>query len=214
MATARTKKHYFYHAVKRVFDIVASLIGIIFLIPITLIVGLCIKIEDGGPIFLKLQRVGKHGKPFHLIKFRSMKVGAEAMLEKLLAENSELRREYMQNEKISNDPRVTRVGKFVRKTSIDELPQLFNVISGKMSLIGPRPLAKGELERHHGDKEIYWSMRPGITGWWGCNGRSSIMNYKKRLELEYYYVEHASLWLDIKCFFKTIKAIFFKQGAK
>lgn len=214
MATARRKSRYFYHAVKRILDILFSVIGIIFLIPITIIVGLCIKIQDRGPIFFKQQRIGKNGKPFKLIKFRSMKVGAEEELEQLLKEDNAFSREFKDNEKVHNDHRITKIGKFIRKTSIDELPQLFNVFGGKMSMIGPRPLLKGELERHKGNKEIYWSVRPGITGWWGCNGRSMITDYKKRLELEYYYVEHLSLWLDVKCFFLTIKAIFSKKGAK
>lgn len=214
MTTARKKKHCFYHVVKRVFDIMFSVVGIILLIPITIIIGLCIKIEDHGPIFFKQQRIGKNGKPFNLIKFRSMKVGAEAELEELLKGDNAFSREFKDNEKVHNDHRITKIGKFIRKTSIDELPQLLNVFAGKMSMIGPRPLLKGELERHRGNKEIYWSVRPGITGWWGCNGRSSITNYKKRLELEYYYVEHMSFWLDVKCFFLTVKAVFVTKGAK
>ena len=116
------------------------------------------------------------------------------------------------NQKIDNDPRITKVGRFIRKTSIDEFPQFINVLKGDMSIIGPRPLVPGELKSKNGIK-LYERVKPGITGWWACNGRSDI-DYDERLKLEYYYINNRSLWLDIKCIFKTIEVILFKRGAK
>ena len=121
--------------------------------------------------------------------------------------------EYEKNKKLNHDPRITKIGKILRKTSLDEFPQFINVLKWDLSIIGPRPLVEGELDEHNGNHEIYESVRPGITGWWAANGRSAI-DYEKRLELEYYYCKNCSLWLDIKCFFKTIEVVLFKRGAK
>ena len=122
------------------------------------------------------------------------------------------KKEWEEEQKFSNDPRITKVGRILRKTSIDELPQMINVLKGDMSLVGPRPLVDGELEQHGGLK-LYQRVKPGITGWWGCNGRSNI-DYRERLELEYYYVRNCSLYLDILCIFRTIVAVIKKDGAQ
>ena len=116
-------------------------------------------------------------------------------------------------QKFENDPRITKIGNILRKTSLDEVPQFINILKGDMTMIGPRPLVPGELDSHNGNHEIYESVRPGITGWWACNGRSAT-TYEERLDLEYYYVKNRSLWLDIKCVFKTISAVICKKGAK
>jgi len=137
---------------------------------------------------------------------------ADKELVKLLAENPELKAEWDENQKLQNDPRVTKLGKFLRKTSLDEVPQFINVLKGDMSLIGPRPLIEGELDKFGGNHKIYEQVRPGITGWWACNGRSDT-SYKERLELEYYYVDNISLSLDLKVIFKTIKAVITGGGA-
>ena len=121
--------------------------------------------------------------------------------------------EWRKNQKFENDPRITKVGKILRKTSLDELPQFINVLLGDMSLIGPRPLLKGELEQHNGDSKVYESVKPGITGWWACNGRSAT-TYEQRLEYEYYYVNNFGLLLDLKCIFKTIKVVIERKGAR
>ena len=136
---------------------------------------------------------------------------AGEILKELLMQD-EYREEWEKNQKFENDPRITKVGKFLRKTSLDELPQLINVLLGEMSLIGPRPLVEGELEAHGGLK-LYQKVKPGITGWWGCNGRSNI-EYRERLELEYYYVKHVSLYLDMLCLVRTFVAVLKKSGTK
>lgn len=137
---------------------------------------------------------------------------ADEVLKELLKQ-PKYKKEWKENQKFENDPRITKIGNFLRKTSLDELPQFINVLKNDMSMIGPRPLVEGELDDHNGNHEIYERVKPGITGWWAANGRSAT-TYKKRLELEYYYVENCSLLLDIKCIFKTIKAVLFKTGAK
>ena len=203
-----------YFIIKRIFDVLISLIGLVLIIPFVLIVKLAYVITgDFSSIFYKQTRIGKDGKKFKLYKIRSMVKDADKVLEKTLELDPILNEEWKQNQKLENDPRITKIGKVIRKLSIDEIPQFINVLKGDMSIIGPRPLVKGELDSHNGNHEIYESVRPGITGWWACNGRSAT-TYKKRLELEYYYCENCSLSLDIKCVFLTIKAVLFRDGAK
>ena len=202
-----------YKVIKRTFDIVVSLVGCIFLLPIIIIVKISYIIsKDYNSIFYTQTRIGKNGKEFKLYKFRSMIPNADKALKKLL-KNPIYKDEWERNQKLENDPRITKMGKILRKTSLDELPQMINVLKGDMSMIGPRPLVKGELDAHHGNHAIYESVRPGISGWWAVNGRSAT-TYEKRLELEYYYCENCSLMLDIKCFFMTITTVLHKRGAK
>lgn len=202
-----------YKVIKRTFDIVVSLVGCIFLLPIIIIVKISYLIsKDHNSIFYTQTRIGKNGKEFKLYKFRSMIPNADKVLKKLL-KNPIYKDEWERNQKLENDPRITKMGKILRKTSLDELPQMINVLKGDMSMIGPRPLVKGELDAHHGNHAIYESVRPGISGWWAVNGRSAT-TYEKRLELEYYYCENCSLILDIKCFFMTITTVLHKRGAK
>jgi len=155
--------------------------------------------------------VGKNGRPIRIYKYRSMVPNAGEILKELL-KDEKYREEWQKNQKLENDPRITKVGKFLRKTSLDELPQLINVLIGEMSLVGPRPLVEGELEDHEGLK-LYQKVKPGITGWWGCNGRSNI-EYRERLELEYYYVKHVSPYIDILCLFRTVLAVLKRDGAQ
>ena len=202
-----------YLFIKRLFDIIVGLIGLIVLIPVIIvikIVYLCNK--DVSSIFYSQIRVGKNGKKFKLYKLRSMVPNSAEMLEEML-KDPKYKKEWDENQKFENDPRITKLGKIIRKTSIDELPQMLNVLLGDMSLIGPRPLIPGELEKFNGDHKKYEAMKPGITGWWAANGRSEV-DYDTRLELEYYYCEHASILLDIKCIFKTIAVVLFRKGAK
>lgn len=202
-----------YLFVKRTFDIIVSLIGVTFLIPILLILKLLfILTGDFKPMIFKQKRVGRFGKNIYIYKIRSMVPNAEDELKKLL-KIKKYKKEWDKNQKLENDPRITKIGKFIRKTSIDEIPQFINVLKGDMSLIGPRPLVVNELDNHGGNHRVYESVRPGITGWWACNGRSSI-DYKERLKLEYYYVNNKSISLDIKCIYKTITAVVNKEGAK
>ena len=206
-------KEALYLTIKRLFDIIVGLIGMIFILPIALIVKISYMLNgDFKSIFYKQKRIGKNGKIFYLYKFRTMVYNAEDVLKEMLKEEK-WKKEWDKNQKFENDPRITKMGNVLRKTSMDEVPQFINVLKGDMSLIGPRPLVEGELDAHKGNHEIYEAVRPGITGWWACNGRSAT-TYEERLELEYYYVKNRGLRLDIKCIFKTIEAVLFKKGAK
>ena len=201
-----------YLVIKRLIDIVFSLL----MMPVLLISSIFIRVilyvkSETGPLFYKQVRVGKDGKEFEIYKFRTMTPDAENELNRLLEEENN-KDEWMQYHKFENDPRITPIGLFLRKTSIDEFPQFINVLKGDMSIIGPRPLVPGELELH-GGLPNYNRIKPGITGWWACNGRS-ILSYSERLQYEYYYIRNVSLWLDIKIFFKTIECIFLKTGAR
>ena len=211
-AILKAKKKAFLCA-KRTFDIICSIIAIIFLIPLMAIVKLVNLITgDTAPIFYRQKRIGKNGKTIYIYKFRSMVPNAGELLKEML-KDPKYKKEWDENQKFENDPRITRVGKILRKTSLDEVPQFINVLNGDMSIIGPRPLVEGELDSHNGNHYIYESVRPGISGWWAANGRSAT-DYDRRLELEYYYCRNCSINLDIKCVFKTIKAVLCKEGAK
>ena len=202
-----------YLFIKRTFDIFVGFIGMIFLIPLMLIIKIAYMISgDFSSIFYKQQRIGKDGKYIYIYKFRSMIPNADKELKKIL-KIKKYKEEWDKNQKLANDPRITKIGKIIRLTSLDEVPQFINVLKGDMSLIGPRPLVEGELDAHNGNHEIYESIRPGITGWWACNGRSAT-TYEERLNLEYFYIENACISLDIKCVFKTFAAIINKSGAK
>lgn len=206
-------KRILYFSFKRLFDIVVGIIGCIALVPIAVIVKICnVVTGDFKSIFYKQKRIGKNGKYIYIYKFRSMVPNADEVLKELL-KKKKYRKEWELNQKFANDPRITKIGKILRKTSIDELPQAINVLKGDMSLIGPRPLVTGELDSHGGSHDIYESVRPGITGWWACNGRSAT-TYEERLNLEYFYVKNQSLLLDVKCIFKTILAVLKKSGAQ
>lgn len=206
-------KKYLYFGVKRLFDILIALIGCLFLLPVILIVKISYLLhKDFDSIFFRQKRIGKNGKEFKLYKFRSMVPNADEVLKELL-KDPKYKEEWDLNQKFEHDPRITSMGNILRKTSLDELPQFINILIGDMSLIGPRPLVPGELDSHNGNHELYESVRPGISGWWAANGRSAT-TYERRLELEYYYVQHCSLILDIRCVFRTIKAVIFKTGAK
>ena len=181
-----------YFIIKRLFDIICSLIGCILLLPIALIVKISYLLSgDTKTIFYKQKRIGKNGKFIYIYKFRSMVVNADEVLKELL-KDPKYKKEWDENQKFENDPRITKMGKILRKTSLDEVPQFINVLKGDLSLIGPRPLVEGELDAHNGNHEIYEKVKPGITGWWACNGRSAT-TYEQRLKLEYYYAENASL---------------------
>ncbi len=201
-----------YRYIKRLLDIIMSLFGLIILIPIIILVKISfLCVGDKESIFFNQIRVGKDGKLFMMYKFRSMVHNAEELLEELLKEE-QFRNEWAKNQKIEKDPRTTPIGNFLRISSLDELPQLFNVLKGDMSIVGPRPLVEGELEAHGGSK-IYWMVKPGLTGWWGSHGRSNI-DYNQRLEMEYYYIRNISFKLDLICILKTITAVVFHTGAK
>ena len=201
-----------YDPLKRILDILISLFACILLIPIYVLIKISYYLDgDKAPILYTHTRIGKDGKEFKLYKFRSMVPNADDVLKELL-KDEDRRKEWEENHKFDDDPRITKIGNFIRKTSIDEFPQFINVIKGDMSIIGPRPLVPGELKSKNG-LGLYERVKPGITGWWACNGRSSI-SYEERLELEYYYVKNYSLSLDIICVLRTIYVVLFRKGAK
>ena len=203
---------YSYLAFKRFFDIIVSLIGIILLSPIFIIVSILIKREDHGSIFLVQERIGKAGKLFKLYKFRSMVPNADEILKEML-KDPKIKRAYKKNMKLPNDPRITKIGKFIRKTSIDELPQLFNVLFGKMSIIGNRPYLPREIEDMGEYYDEIVKTKPGITGYWQVSGRSKL-SFEDRCKLESYYSNHLNLLLDIKIFFLTFYVVLTNKGAE
>lgn len=206
-------KNMIYLFFKRLFDIIISLIGIIPLIILIIVVKIFyICSGDFKTIFYKHTRVGKNGKKFGLYKFRTMVPNSAEVLKELL-KKPEYAKEWKENHKFENDPRITKMGKILRKTSLDEVPQILNILKGEMSIIGPRPVLDEEVEEYGKNKEKLLSVRPGLTGWWACNGRNDTTT-EERMRLELYYVDHMGLKLDIKVFFKTIIKVIKKEGAK
>jgi exopolysaccharide biosynthesis polyprenyl glycosylphosphotransferase len=199
---------------KRSFDLVFSIAVLVLTLPLTLLVALAIKLSDGGPIFYRHRRITAAGKSFECLKFRTMRVGAEAELEGLLRENADLRQEWEHSFKLKNDPRVTRIGRFLRRTSLDEFPQFLNVIRGDMSVVGARPIVGKELNEFYKDSAgRYCSMKPGITGPWQVGRRSDIEEYEERVRLDDWYILNFSLWTDIKIIAKTVLRMFKSNGA-
>lgn len=197
-----------YMTMKRLFDVVCSLLGLILLSPIMLITALLIVIEDGGPVLFVQERNGIQGKVFRMYKFRSMCQDADKMHQSLLEKN-ELDGPAF---KIKDDPRLTRVGKFIRKTSIDELPQLVNIIKGEMSIVGPRPLPTYETEQCNDYQKQRLLVKPGLTCYWQCSGRNNI-SFDEWIEMDLQYIEDASFWIDIKIIFRTIISVLGQKGA-
>ncbi len=198
-----------YISIKRAIDVIISLIGLILLSPIFLLLAIIIKIDSKGPVFFSHTRYGKNGKKFKMYKFRTMYENAQDMIKDFTPEQM---KEWKENFKLKDDPRITKVGKFLRKTSLDELPQIVNIIKGDLSIIGPRPVIEEELEKYGDNKDKFLSVTPGLTGYWQANGRSST-TYEQRMEMELYYIDHISPKLDVKIFFKTIESVIKKEGA-
>nr|WP_302119181.1 sugar transferase [uncultured Ruminococcus sp.] len=203
------KKKPVYDFFKRIFDIVCSLIALIILSPVFLIMAILVKTTSEGPAFFAHKRVGKNGKEIKIYKFRSMVTNAEELIKQFTPEQ---KAEYEKNFKLENDPRITKVGKFMRKTSLDELPQLLNILKGDISIVGPRPVTEVETEIYGNYRDMLLSVKPGLTGFWAANGRSDT-TYTRRRAMEIYYVKNRSLWLDIKIIFKTFASVFKGEGA-
>ena len=199
-----------YIKIKRVIDVILASVALILLSPLFAIIAIAIKIDSKGPVFFAHKRIGKNGKIIKLYKFKSMVINAEELIKSFTPEQM---REYKENYKLTNDPRITKVGKFLRKTSLDELPQLINIINGDLSIIGPRPVVADELEKYGVNKDKFLSVTPGLTGYWAANGRSNT-TYEQRMEMELYYIDNLSLKMDIKVFFKTILSVLKKEGAR
>lgn len=198
-----------YRYIKRFMDVILATIALVVLSPIFLIIAIAIKIESKGPVFFKHTRIGKNGKIIKLYKFRSMVINAEELIKSFTPEQM---KEYKENYKLTNDPRITKIGKFLRKTSLDELPQLLNIIKGDLSIIGPRPVVTDELKKYGANTEKFLSVTPGLTGYWTANGRSCT-TYEQRMQMELYYIDNLSLKMDVKVFFKTIEAVIKREGA-
>jgi len=199
--------------VKRVIDLVVALALVPFLIPLSFLVAILIVLDSRGPIFFTQERVGKDGKIFRLYKFRTMFVDAERRLSDILNKDPVAREEWLKNSKLKNDPRVTKIGRVLRKFSIDELPQIINILKGDMSFVGPRPITVAERDLHYRDHlDYYYSVRPGITGLAQISGRS-LLGFKERIEYDKWYVENWSLWLDIVIILKTIVVVIKREGA-
>ena len=208
------KQNLVYRIIKRSIDIIAGIVGCILLIPITILVWLVrlIKKENTGPLFYEQLRIGKNGKQFRMYKYRSMCMNADETLKKYLEENDDARKEYKKYKKLKNDPRITKVGCFLRRTSLDEFPQFINVLIGNMSLVGPRPYLPREKEDMG---EYYFAItkvKPGITGPWQVRGRSKL-KFEDRMKLDVEYVNNMSIKKDIKMVWKTITKVIKKDGA-
>ncbi|HCQ7212642.1 TPA: undecaprenyl-phosphate galactose phosphotransferase WbaP, partial [Escherichia coli] len=190
---------------KRLFDIIASIAIIILLSPVLLYISRLVK-KDGGPAIYGHERIGKDGKPFKCLKFRSMVTNSKDVLNELLQNDPEAKREWDTTFKLKNDPRITKIGAVLRRTSLDELPQLFNVLKGEMSLVGPRPIITAELERYNEEVDYYLLSKPGMTGLWQVSGRSDV-DYETRVYLDAWYVKNWSMWNDIAILFKTVGVV-------
>jgi lipopolysaccharide/colanic/teichoic acid biosynthesis glycosyltransferase len=194
---------------KRLLDLIGSGLLILALAPVMLFVALCIKIEDGGSIVFAQTRVGKFGRPFKMFKFRSMCINAEARMAEVLARNQH---QGGITFKIKEDPRITKVGKWIRKLSLDELPQLFNVFNGEMSLVGPRPPVPREVALYSQADRRRLNVTPGITCFWQVGGRAEI-DFPQQVELDVQYIERQNFWLDVTLLLKTVPAVVFSKGA-
>lgn len=202
-----------YTVSKRAFDILISAVAIILLSPVLLIISVVVYLGDPGPVIYGQIRIGKNGKPFKMWKFRSMYMNADKIIDQLTPEQMQ---QYYTEFKIDKDPRITKIGNFLRKTSLDELPQLFNVLFNDMSLVGARPLIESEIQMYYSDYyDVLLSAKPGVTGYWQAYARNNATYQSgKRQQMELYYVHHASAWLDIKILFKTVVSVLKREGAK
>jgi Undecaprenyl-phosphate galactose phosphotransferase WbaP len=200
-----------YKIIKRTFDVICGLILLVVLSPLFLFLVHAIR-KDGAPAFYGHTRIGRDGEPFKCMKFRSMRADADKVLKDLLASDPQARAEWALDFKLRNDPRITTIGQWLRKTSLDELPQLFNVIRGEMSLVGPRPIVSEELDRYGEYTDLYLQIRPGMTGLWQVSGRNDT-GYEERVALDAWYVQNWSLWYDVAILFKTIDVVINRRGA-
>ena len=197
-----------YKLIKNIFDISFSLIFLIAFIPLFLIIALLIKLSSRGSIFFLQERIGKNNVPFKCIKFRTMYPEAKDILQNLLNKDEKIKKEFEETHKIKNDPRITTIGKLLRKTSLDELPQFINVIRNEMSIVGPRPIVKAEKKKYGKNLIKVLSIKPGITGLWQVSGRNNL-TYKKRVKLDINYVKNYNLLMDIRILIRTFGVILF-----
>ena len=204
----------FYRLLKKFFDLLFSLLFLIFSLPLFLIISLLIKLSSRGPIFFLQERIGKNNLPFKCIKFRTMYPEAKDIMENILMKDKNLKKEFEETHKLKNDPRITSIGKLLRKTSLDELPQFINVLKGEMSIVGPRPIVKDEKKKYGENLKKVLAIKPGITGLWQVSGRNNL-TYKKRVMLDLNYVKNYNLLMDINILIRTFGVILFplERGA-
>ena len=199
-------------AIKRGMDLVMAVVGGLLISPLLLLIAVAIKLDSRGGIIYKQKRVGRYGKFFHMWKFRTMRADADRIMHEMLAANPEMKAEWEATQKLKHDPRVTRVGRFLRKFSLDELPQIFNVLKGEMSIVGPRPIVEDENRRYKGIFNKYKKVCPGVTGLWQVSGRNDT-TYDLRVQMDEYYIHNWSPWLDIYILLRTVMVVLTKEGA-
>ena len=208
LAMDRKRKHY--QIAKRLFDVIGAGIGLAVMLVPMILVAIIIKLESPGPVIYVHNRIGKNGRPLPLLKFRTMYMDADKRFEQFTPEQ---KAEWEKNFKLENDPRVTPIGNFLRRSSLDELPQLINILKGELSIVGPRPVLPKELERYGENKEKFLSAMPGLTGYWQAYARSTC-TYEERIKMELHYVDNANFWWDIKIVFATVIAVLRGHGAR
>ena len=209
MKNLREKKFFkTYEIIKKLSDLIFSSLILIICLPLFLIIAILIKLSSRGPIFFFQERIGKNNILFKCIKFRTMYPEAKDILENLLINDNKLRFEFEENHKLKNDPRITTIGKFLRKTSLDELPQFINVLKDEMSIVGPRPIVKEEKKRYGKNLKKFLSIKPGITGLWQVSGRNNL-SYKRRVELDLNYIKNFNFLMDIRIIIRTFGVILF-----
>ena len=207
--TYKNSNRIVYNFVKRFFDIILSLIGIVVLSPVFFVIALVIRLDSKGKVVFGHERIGKNMKKIKVYKFRTMYENAAEIFENF---SEEQKREYYINFKLDNDPRITKVGGFLRRTSLDELPQLINILKGDMSIVGPRPIVEKEIEKYGVYAKTVFSVVPGLTGYWQANGRSDT-TYDERVQMDMHYIKNRSIIMDIKIILKTFVSVIKKEGA-
>jgi Undecaprenyl-phosphate galactose phosphotransferase WbaP len=212
LATSQKLKMFWNLGIKRLIDLSIVIFGGIVILPWLLFFALLVKLSSPGPVLYGHTRLGQNGKPFRAYKFRSMVVDAREQLEIMLESNPQIREEWERNHKLKNDPRVTRIGRFLRRTSFDEFPQLINILRGEMSLVGPRPVVDEEVEKYGEDYNRIFSVKPGLTGLWQVSGRSDT-DYSERVAFDTYYLQSWSVWLDLWILYKTVGVVIRGKGA-
>lgn len=204
------QNNFMYNIVKRLIDILGSITGIIVLSPFLIIIAILVRVDSKGPVLFSHKRLGVGGKIIKVYKFRTMVSDAEELLKRLTPEQKE---EYEKNFKLENDPRITKLGRFLRESSIDELPQLLNVLKGEMTAVGPRPIVPTELQKYGEYADKLLSVKPGLTGSWQTSGRSDT-TYEERVQLDMEYINTRTILMDVKIAFKTVGVVFKKSGAR
>ena len=199
-------------SIKRAMDILFTLLLSLLFLPVFLLTALLVRLDSPGPILYTQERLGRNGRKILIYKFRSMQVNAEKILAEFFVKHPAARKEWDETQKLREDPRITRVGKWLRKFSMDELPQLFNVFKGDMSLVGPRPIVESEVRRYQDYFHVYSAVRPGLTGMWQVSGRNRT-TYKQRVLYDVYYVSNWSLWLDLYILLRTVLVVLSRDGA-